>query len=297
LGGPGERQIESDRRALANKIDRLTSKLEQVRRTRSLQRSKRKKSDMPVVALVGYTNAGKSTLFNHVTGARILAKDMLFATLDPTMRSVTLPSGQDVILSDTVGFISNLPTQLIAAFRATLEEVIDAEIIVHVRDISHRDSLAQRDDVIDVLGSLGIDYEEERPVIEVFNKADLLSHEEINDQNAVAKTSRERELVCLNEPLIVTTSATTGDGVDEFLELIDVLVTANRTILEVSLKPQDGAARAWLHERGDVLSDKYSEHGSKMIVRLNDEAQGQFMRAFPYIAIERDDAIMQTKKA
>lgn len=297
LGGPGERQIESDRRALANKIDRLTSKLEQVRRTRSLQRSKRKKSDMPVVALVGYTNAGKSTLFNHVTGARILAKDMLFATLDPTMRSVTLPSGQDVILSDTVGFISNLPTQLIAAFRATLEEVIDAEIIVHVRDISHRDSLAQRDDVIDVLGSLGIDYEEERPVIEVFNKADLLSYEEINDQNAVAKTSRERELVCLNEPLIVTTSATTGDGVDEFLELIDVLVTANRTILEVSLKPQDGAARAWLHERGDVLSDKYSEHGSKMIVRLNDEAQGQFMRAFPYIAIERDDAIMQTKKA
>jgi len=178
-----------------------------------------------------------------------------------------------------------------------LEEVIDAEIIVHVRDISHRDSLAQRDDVIDVLGSLGIDYEEERPVIEVFNKADLLSHEEINDQNAVAKTSRERELVCLNEPLIVTTSATTGDGVDEFLELIDVLVTANRTILEISLKPQDGAARAWLHERGDVLSDKYSEHGSKMIVRLNDEAQGQFMRAFPYIAIERDDAIMQTKKA
>lgn len=283
LGGPGERQIESDRRALANKIDRLTAKLDQVRRTRSLQRANRKKSDLPVVALVGYTNAGKSTLFNYITGEAILAKDMLFATLDPTMRSITLPSGQQVILSDTVGFISNLPTQLIAAFRATLEEVTEADVIVHVRDISHKDTQAQRDDVIDVLEALGISGEDERPVVEVLNKTDVLDIDARADQHAIAHVSRERDLVCLETPKIVCTSALTGDGVEGFLDLVDDLVTAGRHIIEVLLHTQDGAARAWLHKRGDVLSDRHNDNGSIMIVRLDDEANGQFTRAFPHI--------------
>jgi GTPase len=170
LGGPGERQIESDRRAIENEIDRLKARLEEVRRTRNLQRAKRRKAPHPVVALVGYTNAGKSTLFNRLTKSDVIARDQLFATLDPTMRAVDLASGQRIILSDTVGFISDLPTQLVAAFRATLEEVLEADLILHVRDAAHEDSASQREDVIDVLAELGVAGDAETPVIEVMNK-------------------------------------------------------------------------------------------------------------------------------
>ena len=297
LGGPGERQIESDRRALATKIDRISVKLEQVRRTRTLQRSKRKRSDLPVVALVGYTNAGKSTLFNHVTGSEILAKNMLLATLDPTMRAVTLPSGQDIILSDTVGFISDLPTQLVAAFRSTLEEVTEADIIVHVRDISHPDTEAQRADVIDILDALGVDPDEMRPTIEIFNKSDLLDDATKTDCMAIANISRENDQISVRDPVRICTSAFSGEGIDNFLDLVDEFATASHKVCEVFLSPADGAARAWLHERGDVLSDRHEEGGSTMVVRLNKEAQGQFESRFSHIRFTSGTSDISEKRA
>lgn len=283
LGGPGERQIEADRRALANKIDRLKGKLEQVRRTRCLQRSKRKRAPHPVVALVGYTNAGKSTFFNHLTKSDVFAKDLLFATLDPTMRKVDLPSGQRIILSDTVGFISDLPTQLVAAFQATLEEVLEADVILHMRDVSHEDTEAQRSDVINVLEELGMARQEERAVIEVLNKIDQLGEE----PRAALVKKVERDLthdpmavVTLDDPYKIPVSALLGHGVDDLCALIDELVTADRDIYEIRFSENDGAARAWLHRSGDVI-DETSNDGALLTVRLSKKACGQFVKAFP----------------
>ena len=232
LGGPGETQIEADRRQLQDKITRIEADLEQVKRTRDLHRRQRRKAPHPVVALVGYTNAGKSTLFNHLTEADVFAKDLLFATLDPTLRRIKLPHGTDAILSDTVGFISNLPTHLVAAFRATLEEVIEASIILHVRDISHKDTEAQASDVAEVLTQLGLDPEDRDRIIEVWNKIDLVEEARRDVLLAQAKTEspggQERHVV----------SAVTGEGLDELLSAIEVRLVGAKPVHELALDPR-----------------------------------------------------------
>ncbi|MEZ5895885.1 MAG: GTPase HflX [Parvularculaceae bacterium] len=280
LGGPGERQIESDRRAIQEKIDRLKNRLERVRRTRNLQRAKRKKAPHPVVALVGYTNAGKSTLFNRMTESAVVARDQLFATLDPTMRAVDLPSGQRVILSDTVGFISDLPTQLIAAFRATLEEVNEADLLLHVRDASHDDSDAQRADVISVLKELGVDSDSSTLVIEVMNKIDLLNPEDKLSLQAIARLTHDCTTLSIDEPVKVCVSAVSGEGMPAMLELVDRVLTADRSSFVIELASQNGAARAWLHANGDVREELAVDDIVRFDVRLTDKARGQFQKLY-----------------
>lgn len=252
LGGPGETQIESDRRMLQEKILRLERELETVKRTRNLQRAKRRKVPFPVVAIVGYTNAGKSTLFNRLTGSEVLAQDMLFATLDPTLRRVRLPHGTIVILSDTVGFISDLPTHLIAAFRATLEEVVEADLVIHLRDISDPDTAAQAEDVEKILSDLGVDPKDSRRVIEVWNKVDLLSEPE-----------RERLLAGGNgQELPVSISAVTGEGIEQLLARIEERLAGATENMEVTLQPAQLGNLDWLYRNGDVTRRADGDDGS-----------------------------------
>ncbi len=297
LGGPGERQIESDRRVLADKIVRLRKKLEAVKRTRSLQRAKRQRAPYPVVALVGYTNAGKSTLFNLMTQSKVQAQDLLFATLDPTMRSIILASGQQAILSDTVGFISDLPTQLVASFRATLEEVLEADIIIHVRDIAHPDSEAQRQDVLSVLQELGIDTSIQnpdsggRPVIEALNKIDLLEDDERFTIRAAAKLSVEPSVknATAQDPVQVAISAVTGEGVAALSTITDSFLTAERQSHHFKIPLDQGAARAFLHARGEVMEENVIENTLLIDVRLSSKIKGQFETQFAILAEERED--------
>ena len=246
LGGPGETQIETDRRLIQERIFRIKAELEAVKRTRALHRANRKEVPYPIVALVGYTNAGKSTLFNRLTHADVMAADMLFATLDPTLRLLELPHGGKAILSDTVGFISDLPTQLISAFRATLEEVLAADVILHVRDVAHADSDAQSEDVLEILTELGVESGAGK-IIEVWNKIDKLK--EIPD--AVAAGDGVKILV----------SAVTGQGLDTLLAAIEERLARGRTTLSIKLDPADGAGLHWLYENAEVLSRKDEKSG------------------------------------
>jgi GTP-binding protein HflX len=269
LGGPGETQIEADRRLLMDRIVKLKAELADVRRTRGLQRQGRRRVPYPIVALVGYTNAGKSTLFNRLTGAEVLAKSMLFATLDPTLRQLRLPSGRSAILSDTVGFISDLPHELVEAFRATLDEVREADVILHVRDIATHDSEAQSEDVNQVLGEIGVARDEGRRILEVWNKIDLLDAEAREDLAERAKARRA-----------VAVSAATGEGIDALLARVASLIdeAPERTF---HLRASDGEALAWLYRHGRVTERRDSGEGVTVTARLDPQALGRFEQMRP----------------
>ena len=267
VGGPGERQLEIDRRLIGERIARLRRELDEVKRTRALHRDARKRVPNPVVALVGYTNAGKSTLFNRLTNAKVMVRDMLFATLDPTMRSLALPSGRNIVLSDTVGFISELPTQLVAAFQATLEEVSEADLIVHVRNIASPDSAAQKRDVEYVLAGLGL--EAERPV-EALNKLDLLdTGERESIENRIAR-----------EPDSIALSALTGAGCQRLLERIDRRLSENRHVVNLDIDLADGAALAWLYRHGEILERRDEGLEAHLVVALDAVDEARFRSQF-----------------
>jgi len=275
LGGPGETQIEADRRMIRNRMGKLRRELEQVRKTRELHRKRRGRAPWPVIALVGYTNAGKSTLFNRITGAEVMAEDLLFATLDPTMRAIGLPGVEKAILSDTVGFISDLPTQLVAAFRATLEEVSAADIILHVRDIANPDSNVQKAQVLHVLKELdvidGEEGESAMPIIEVWNKWDLLDEERREELGQVASQNED----------ILPISAETGFGVEHLLERLGEVLTKGARLHTLSIPVTDGQRIAWLYAHGEVLEDRDGGEGDggplrEIDVRLTEKEFGRF---------------------
>ena len=266
LGGPGETQIEADRRLIRDRMAKIRRELEQVKRTRALHRDRRQRAPWPVVALVGYTNAGKSTLFNHLTGETVYAEDLLFATLDPTMRDIKLPGFDKVILSDTVGFVSDLPTELIAAFRATLEEVREADLLVHVRNMSHPDREAQKEDVEDVLASLGLSEEQGPPRIEAWNKIDLVPEEE---RDRLYEESARREDV-------VPISAVTGEGLEKLRERMSKCLSSGEEIHRIRLPASAGERLAWLHSRGEVIDQKLDHDVIELSVRLSPDNWARF---------------------
>ena len=275
LGGPGETQIEADRRMIRDRMGRLRRELEQVRRTRELHRKRRGRAPWPVIALVGYTNAGKSTLFNRLTGAEVMAEDLLFATLDPTMRAITLPGVEKAILSDTVGFISDLPTQLVAAFRATLEEVTEADVILHVRDIANPDSAMQKRQVLDVLRDLGViereGDESAVPIVELWNKWDLLDDDRREELTAAAAADGG----------VVPISAATGQGVEALLARLGTALTEGARVHSFTLSASDGARIAWLHAHGEVLDEREAGEGQdgplrRVDVRLTEREFGRY---------------------
>jgi GTPase len=270
VGGPGESQIETDRRLIRDRIARLKRELQQVRRTRDLHRRARRRVPYPIVALVGYTNAGKSTLFNRLTRSEVAARDQLFATLDPTMRALDLPSGRKAILSDTVGFISDLPIELVEAFRATLEEVTEADLVIHVRDASHPETEAQKRDVDKVLNSLGLaEIVETGSVLQALNKIDLMPEEERSSLTNRAARDQGRAILL---------SARTGEGCDDLLRLLDERLAASMQVIDVSLSPADGAALAWLYRHGEVVRREVGGDEIRLQVRLSAPHAARFAR-------------------
>ncbi|WP_425284381.1 GTPase HflX [Methylocapsa palsarum] len=275
LGGPGETQIETDRRLIEVRMKRIELELASVKRTRGLHRKSRRTVPYPIVALVGYTNAGKSTLFNDLTQSKVLAEDMLFATLDPTLRRVSLPHGGEIILSDTVGFISDLPTMLVSAFRATLEEVLEADVILHVRDIAHEDAEAQLADVETVLSQLGVDPSGDRRLLEVWNKADLLDP----DALTAAQNSAQRRSAAARPVIIV--SALTGQGMAGLREAIEHRLAQGRVTFDVSLEPENGSGLGWLYENTEVLQRTTAADGSTLLtIRVAPERAERVRRKF-----------------
>ncbi|MBV6632556.1 MAG: GTPase HflX [Alphaproteobacteria bacterium] len=279
IGGPGESQLEIDRRLIDTRIDRIRKDLEQVRRTRGLHRDARARVPYPVIALVGYTNAGKSTLFNRLSGADVMAEDLLFATLDPTMRAIDLAPDLKVIMSDTVGFVSNLPTTLVAAFRATLEEVTNADWILHVRDVSHIDTEAQRADVEAVLTDLGIDTANDPRLIEVLNKTDQLA---AGDSQAAASAAKRRRATEYRDR-VVSVSAMTGEGCDDLIRLLATLQRQKHRIMSFTVPFERGEVQSWLYDRGQVLERDDTDTGLQMVVALTDADFDRFVARFPDI--------------
>lgn len=271
LGGPGETQIESDRRVIEERIAKIGRELESVKRTRKLHRKSRKKVPYPIVALVGYTNAGKSTLFNRMTQASVLSSDMLFATLDPTLRATDLPNGMKIILSDTVGFISELPTMLVAAFRATLEEVVEADVVLHVRDVSHEDTEAQAQDVAEILRQLGIDPVGTARLIEVWNKVDLLEHDRRQQLVNIIERKSPAE-----RPVLV--SALTGEGLDGLVCAIERRLAGSRVTLDLLLDAADGAGVSWLHRHSEVLGKALQDDGRLAVTVRVDRDKADYVR-------------------
>jgi GTPase len=290
MGGPGETQIEADRRMIGDRIGRLEADLKKVQATRRLHRAGRKRVPYRVVALVGYTNAGKSTLFNRLTRADVQAEDMLFATLDPTLRALTLPHGGKAMLSDTVGFISNLPTQLVAAFRATLEEVLEADIILHVRDISHEDAEAQQSDVDNVLRQLGIDIDAGARILEVWNKIDRFSEEEReNLANIAARKPADNPVFMV--------SAVTGEGVTELLTAIEDRLASTRVTLDLSIDAADGAGVSWLHRNAEVLAKELHDGHFDMTVRVDETKRDVVISKFGAVLHEAEQLSLRDGRA